>query len=562
VSLEAAAGQTFDLLVIGGGINGAGIARDAALRGLSVCLLERDDFGGATTAASTRLIHGGLRYLQYGEIGLVRESLREREILLRLAPHLVRPLPFVLPVYDHSPYGAAQLRLGLRAYDLLAYDRSLPGHRLLPPKAWTDWEPHLATDGLRALLTYTDGQVLYPERLCLENLLSAEALGAVLANHTEVTDLLREANGSLPGQRVVGAVARDRLTGACAEVRARVVVNAAGPWVDAVNRLQGGVADGGRRSSSQLITALKGSHLVLPRAEAGPRHAIYSAARRDGRPFFIVPWGEALLVGTTEVRHEGPLDRVRCSPEEMEYLLAETNALFPSLRLGPEDVSYTYAGLRPLPAAHGPAAAVTRRHFVIDHARDGAPGLLSIVGGKLTTYRSLAEIAVGAALQAARLRPGAPCRTRTAPLPGGNVGEFARFRAVEIRAATSQGLTGAAAAHLVDLYGARASQVRALAASPDAAPDPARPLCPHSPTIGAQVLFAVREEHARTLADVLLRRTPAGLAHCLGRDAAPAAARLMAPLLGWDDARAAAELAAYEASVRDRLPIRDGTGPG
>jgi glycerol-3-phosphate dehydrogenase len=326
VSLAAAAEQRFDLLVIGGGINGTGIARDAALRGLSVCLLEREDFGGATTAASTRLIHGGLRYLQYGEVGLVRESLREREILLRLAPHLVRPLTFVLPIYGRSPYRASQLRLGLWLYDLLSYDRSLPAHRRLSPKAGAAWEPYLETDGLLDLLAYTDGQVPFPERLCLENVLSASAHGAVIANHTEVTELLRD------GERIVGAVALERMTGACAEVRARAVLNAAGPWVDVVNRLRDG-------APLPLIAALKGSHLVVPWQETGPRHAIYSAARRDGRPFFIIPWNGALLIGTTEVRHEGPLDGVRCSPEEMEYLVAETNALFPGLRLRPEDVS-------------------------------------------------------------------------------------------------------------------------------------------------------------------------------------------------------------------------------
>jgi glycerol-3-phosphate dehydrogenase len=340
--------------------------------------------------------------------------------------------------------------------------------------------------------------------------------------------------------------------------------------VDVVNRMLGG-------PPSRLISALKGSHLVLPRraGEArlgasgserqrrgpdpgGPRHAIYSAARRDGRPFFIIPWGEALLIGTTEVPHEGPPAPVRCSPEEIDYLLAETNALFPSLRLRPEDISYTYAGLRPLPAAGGPAPAVTRRHFIIDHARDGAPGLLSIVGGKLTTYRSLAAEAVLAALRVAGAQQGSPCRTRTVPLPGGDLADFPRFRADEIRAGVAQGLTEATAAHLADLYGARAPQVRALAASPDGTPALARLLCPHSPTIGAQVRFAVEEERARTLADVLLRRTPAGLAHCLGRDAAPVAARLMAPLLGWDEARIGAELAAYEAIVRERQDLPPG----
>jgi glycerol-3-phosphate dehydrogenase len=551
----------FDLIVIGGGINGAGIAREAALRGLSVCLLERDDFGGATTAASTRLIHGGLRYLQYGEIGLVRESLREREILLRTAPHLVRPLPFLLPVYSHSPYHPTLLATGLHIYDWLAFDRSLPGHRRLPRTEWSKWEPSLEKRGLQALFHYYDAQVTYPERLALENILAAAEAGAVVANHTEVTDLLRE------GERVIGVVAHDRLTGECREVRGRVVVNAAGPWVDALLRMGG---PGLRRR----VAAVKGSHLVVPMREEAPRHAIYSAARRDGRPFFILPWAGLLLIGTTEVKVEEPetacrhdghraSDDTRCTLAELEYLIAETDALFPPLQLRPEDVAYTYAGLRPLPVAGGPASRVTRRHFVIDHAAEGAPGLFSVVGGKITTYRALAEQAVDRVarrsvssphrLPYGRTRAGVTRTTRSAdPLPGGDIAEFDRFRAAEIQAGTADGLDEATAAYLVELYGARAPRVRALAA---AEPDLALRLCPHSPAIAAQVRYAVEAERARTLDDVLLRRTMAGLARCLGRDAAQSAASVMAGLLGWDDARVAAELSRYEAIVRSRQEV-------
>jgi glycerol-3-phosphate dehydrogenase len=568
-------GIVFDLIVIGGGINGSGIAREAALRGLAVCLLERDDFGGATTAASTRLIHGGLRYLQYGEIGLVRESLREREILLRMAPHLVRPLPFLLPVYSHSPYRPLLLTAGLQLYDWLAgprfarCPRSLPGHRRVPRKEWNDREPHLEKEGLQALFHYFDAQVAYPERLCVENVLAAVEAGAEVANHTEVTELLRD------GERVIGVVAHDRLTGERREVRGRVVVNASGPWVDALLRLGG-------PGLRPRIAAVKGSHLVVPMPDTGPRHAIYSAARRDGRPFFLVPWAGMLLIGTTEVKvaEPGPARREeRCSssddfrgtPAEMEYLIAETNALFPALRLRPEDVAYTYAGLRPLPVADGPASRVTRRHFVVDHAKEGAPGLLSIVGGKITTYRALAEQAVEASLRSRCRVPSAGCRVPgagcpapgssprrpvapsprrpVAPLPGGDIADFDRFRADEIRAGQAVGLHEATAAHLVDLYGAHAARVRALVA---ADPSLARWLCPHSPAILAQVRYAVEAERARTLGDVLLRRTMVGLAPCLGRDAARSAACAMAPLLGWDEERVAREIAEYEAATRDR----------
>jgi glycerol-3-phosphate dehydrogenase len=555
----------FDILIMGGGINGAAVAREAAGRGLSVCLLEREDFGSGTTAASTRLIHGGLRYLRYGEVGLVREALREREILLATAPHLVRPLTFVLPVYEGSPYGPAQLRVGLWLYDRLARDRSLPGSRRLPPAAWPKWEPHLQRQGLRALLAYSDAQVDYPERLCLEYLLAAREQGAAIHNHTEVTALLRD------GERVIGARARDRLTGEEREERARVVVNAAGPWVDRVNGLLPEPSAGS--GLPRLIGAVKGSHLVLEPREGGPRHAVYSAARRDGRPFFIIPWSGLLLIGTTEVVEDAASESSRCTPEEIDYLLAETNDLFPALAVSADQIAYTYAGLRPLPASGSPAAAVTRRHFVVDHAAHGAPGLLSIVGGKLTTARSLAVAAVDAALHASRQSRGArreargkadgsshavrlapaflaPRASRLAPCPlPGAVPDFAAFRTEEQREGRELGLSEAVAGHLSDLYGARAGRVRDLAA---ADPALARPLCPHSPVIGAQVRVAVEEEMARTLADVMLRRTPLGLAPCLGRDAAPAVARLMAALLGWDDARLADELAGYERTTRER----------
>ena len=349
-----------DVVIIGGGINGAGIARDAAMRGLNVLLIDKGDLGAATTSASTRLIHGGLRYLEHFEFGLVRESLREREILLKIAPDLVKPLAITIPIYKQSKRGRLTIRAGMILYDLLSWGKSLPNHRMLSRAETLDRWPGLNPEDLVGSALYYDAQVEFPDRLVVANARSAREFGAEVLTHTRVTSL----TGS--GVQFAGQF-----------VEASVIINAAGPWVDQV-------LERAPVKSPKLIGGTKGSHIIVPVFPGAPSNAIYLEARSDGRPIFIIPWNKLFLIGTTDVRFEGDPDQVCCEDWEIDYLLSETNLALPDAQLKRDSILDTYSGVRPLPNQSS-----TRRHFIREHPQ--LPNLLSIVGGKLTTYRSLSE---------------------------------------------------------------------------------------------------------------------------------------------------------------------------
>lgn len=397
-----AAGKHFDVIVIGAGINGAGIARDASMRGLKVLLVDKSDVGSGTTSASTRLIHGGLRYLEHFEFGLVRESLRERETLLKIAPHLVRPLPITIPIYKHSKRGRATIRAGMIAYDLLSAGKSLPRHRMLSRAETLKQLPGLNPQGLLGSALYFDAQIEFPERLVLENVLAAREHGAEVFTYAPVTNLVVE------GALVSGVefVCED---GQRHFARGDIVVNAAGPWVDRV-------LERAPLESPRLIGGTKGSHIVVPVFPGAPQNAIYLEAQSDRRPFFIIPWNGNFLIGTTDVRFEDDPDEVRCELWEIDYLLAETNRAFPSAQLTREQILFTYSGVRPLPrTGDKDEQSITRRHFIREHPQ--AKNLLSIVGGKLTTYRSLAEECVDLIFRKLG-RQASPCTTAETVLPG------------------------------------------------------------------------------------------------------------------------------------------------
>jgi len=522
-ALDALAGRDFDVIVIGGGINGSGVARESQLAGYRTLLVEQDDFGAGTTSRSTRLIHGGLRYLEHGEFGLVYESLAERETLVRDAPHLVHPLRLLLPVYGGDRRPPWMVRTGLAMYDLLSFRKSLPRHRALPLGELASSEPGLRREGLRAAYTFSDAQVEFPERLVVETVREFVEAGGVALNHVRADGLLA------PGHVLRGVRLRAACGDAVADVDARVVVNAAGPWVDRV------LAGTDAERHEHLVGGTKGSHLVADWPD-GPKHAIFAAAHSDGRPFFILPWHRHTLVGTTDLRYDGDPSDARATADEVRYLLEEASRLFPGTPLAAEHVLYTYSGVRPLPVSdRGDEASITRRHIVIDHAKRGGPdGLLSVVGGKLTTYRSLARIALKSVEKYAG-KPASP------PRPSGD--------------AATRRETPSAHGPPFSMYGRRAGEVAALAAS-DAAL--AEPICAHNPEVMAQVGYAVEREEAQTLGDVLLRRIPAGWSACHALDGAERCARLMAPMLGWDDARTAREVSAYAQEVRRTLvPLSD-----
>lgn len=545
-------GGGVDLVVIGAGINGAGIAWEAALRGLRVLLLDRRDLGSGTSSYSSRLIHGGVKYLEHYDVALVRESLREREWLLWAAPHLVRPLKFVLPFYRRNAHSARALRAGMLAYDALSFDKSLPTHRVCSAPELLRHYPGLDADGLLGGATYFDAQVALAERLVVETALAAGAHGATVLPHAEVTGVGARNGGSL------GVDFTDRLTGRHHRVEADAVINAAGPWADQV--LAGSDA-GGRR----MIGGTKGSHFVVDPFPGAPADAMYYEAVSDGRPLLVIPWLGRYLIGSTDLRFDGDLDSVRSDADELAYVLAETNRVLPGANLGPAHVLFSYSGVRPLPFdPNKPEGDITRRHLL--HAHTEVEGLYSVIGGKLTTFRSLAEETVREVLPRTRLgrdsgrRPGrrlgrrlgdrfrraAP--TRRLRLPGGGVGEPAAFAD---RYAKSSALPELSARRLVQVYGARAAEVEALARRD---PSLGAVVDPVTGTIAAQVVHAVTEEQALTLTDVIARRTMDGLEPGLGLDTVPKVGQVLVEHLGWSPAQVANEIAAYHDAVQRLRP--------
>src|SRR5712691_5067639 len=379
---------------------GAGVARDLALRGVSVALVEKGDFASATTSQSSKLIHGGLRYLEMFDFGLVRESLRERETLRRLAPHLVRPLPFLVPIYRESSRSLIKVRIGLKLYDWLAPGRSRERSRVLPPVDALSLEPAIRARDLRGAGYYFDDLLVFPERLCLENVLSGCRLGARAFNYAQGAEIVRNPKGAITGVRV-----RDLLTGRVATLGARIVVNATGPWVDEL-RAAARVSERGPR----ILRRTKGIHCLLPKLT---ERAIYHSTG-DDRMIFIIPWREFSLVGTTDSDFDGDLDRLHATADEVDYLLGEVRHAVPDPRVAVSQVAYTYAGVRPLSFEEGQRASdVSRAHKVVS---EHGGRFLSVTGTKLTCFRSLAAEAGDAAMRALDRRTGS--RTHRLTLDG------------------------------------------------------------------------------------------------------------------------------------------------
>lgn len=520
----------FDLIVIGAGINGAGIARDAAARGLRVALVEREDIASGTSSWSGRLIHGGLRYLEQGDVRLVRESLRERERLFRLAPHLVKPVPLMMPFYAKNRRPPWMIRAAMIAYDVLSFDKSPPRHRVLSREETLKRFPGMSNEGLDGAAIFYDGQVVWSERLCVETVLAAHADGATIFTYSNVDELIHE-NGSAKGVRYT-----DTLTGERHELRGRVVVNVAGPWVDAV-------LTGTGRPSKRLIGGTKGSHLVVERFPGCPEDVVYYESQRDGRLVLVIPWGRYCLIGTTDIRFEDEPGEARADAEEMEYLISEVNRLIPDANLGEDDVLFTYSGVRPLPYVPDKSeGSVPRSHVIVDHGPE-IKNLLSIVGGKLTTYRSLAEETVDKTFRLLDRKP-AKCPTRDLPLPGARAANLERFG---IELAATSGLPRKTVERLMELYGSRAIEVWRIGADD---PELLEPFDEVTGAIGAELILAFRDEFARTLTDALVRRTMVGMNAGQGVESVERAAEILAGHLGWDATRTEREIAGYHQYIR------------
>jgi glycerol-3-phosphate dehydrogenase len=486
-SLDALTAGPFDVLILGGGITGAGVALDAVLRGFRVALIDKGDFVSGTSSASSKLVHGGLRYLEHGHFPLVYEALRERRLLLRNAPHLVHPLRFVVPFFAGARVPLWQWRAGLSLYDLLAGTGNLRRSRPLHLSLLRREFPDLNCAGLTGGAEYYDAQ-MDDSRLCIEVLRTAAAHGACLANYVEAVDFERE-NG-----RIAGVHAVDRVGGATFAIRARQVVNATGPWVDAVCRLAGD-------ASAPHLRPTKGVHLIAP--DRGLRSAFLLLHPADGRVFFVLPWQGKTLIGATDTVCDDSPDALTVTPEDRAYLLAGHNHFFSS-QLGEADILNSFAGLRPLVySKNGDPSSLPREFRLIA----SPSGLLSVAGGKYTTYRAMAETITDAV--AARLGRRRRCRTRRCALDGTPREGWTVFLERETaRLGECPGVGEETARHLVQRYGRRASEVAAYLKR-----DPAlgKPVVPGEAELRAEFVFQQEHEMALFPDDHLLRRTHLGL---------------------------------------------------
>ena len=511
--------ERFHVIVIGGGINGVAIARECALAGRRTLLLEQHDFAAGTTSRATRIIHGGLRYLEHAELGLVRESLLERRRLLQERPHLVHPVHFLLALDQHSGRSALAVRTGLWLY------RRLGGGRLQPGSSREDQHKleRLLDSGRRwSIFSYEDAQCEFPERLVAEWLVEAIAAGAVARNYSQVLAV------DVRHRRAVGVLLRDQLSGKEERVEGSWIINASGPWADRVclrSRIE---------TQHPMVGGVRGSHIVLPRFAGAPDAAVYTEAV-DKRPIFVIPWNEQILVGTTEVADQGDPAKVQPSQEEVEYLVRSLLRLFPQVKLSASDIRYTLAGVRPLPfSPKEKASSVSRRHFLHDHAQDGAEHMISVIGGKLTTA---AELARQCAAKIGVSRHSA----QSLAIASGQTTDLMLDRwIIEIGAAG--GLSEDTARAIVEWHGRRALEISRMAQRPDLR----APLCPHTEHIVAEAVDAITSECAVTLGDVLLRRVPVALGGCWSPTCSREAAARIGTAMKWTEKQISAELDAFE----------------
>jgi glycerol-3-phosphate dehydrogenase len=531
--LAAAEREGVDVLVVGGGITGAGVLRDAALRGLRALLVERDDFGAGTSSRSSKLVHGGLRYIAEGQLRTTHEACAERDRLLRLDPSLVRPVPFLFPAHAGGRVPLWQVRVALGVYAALASFRRTARFRMLRPDDVRRLCAVLRSDGLRGAGLYTDARV-DDARLVLETLRSARAHGGLAASYAEVESLLRGEHG------VAGARVRDRASGNVRVVRAGVVVNATGTAVERIRRM--GPAPGAR-----IVRPAKGVHLVVPQLRL-PLGVAVTFEAADGRNVFAVPWDDVVLLGTTD-EFSDELDEPVVTIEEVHYLLAAANHAFPDTALTTNDLCSVFAGVRPLaadPAAQRPSS-VSR-----DDRIDRDDNLISVSGGKLTTYRAMAERVVDHALQSLpreRARAAGPCRTRSVALrPDAPDAEGA----VRLEAALVErfGVSALQARHLVTQYGAQAEALLA------AAPAEGHQVIGRSRFSYAEIGWALVHDCCTSMCDLLERRVRMALfAPGQGLSELPRIAEAAAAVAGWDAERARDEARAYADAVRRRYQI-------
>ncbi|MBI3321339.1 MAG: glycerol-3-phosphate dehydrogenase/oxidase [Candidatus Omnitrophica bacterium] len=533
--------QSYDVIIIGGGIYGACAAWEAALRGLSVALVERGDFGHATSANSQKIIHGGLRYLQHGNLKRMRESIRERRILMRVAPHLVHPLPFLMPTYGWGLRSRVTMRTALTVYDLVACDRNsgmrdpqkqIPQGRIVSREECLRLAPGIPDEGLTGGALWHDGQVYNSERLTLSFVLSAARAGAAVANYVEVTGFLRNHS------RISGVTARDVLTGEPLEISAKVVLNTSGPWVGRVLRSLNGhrpLRSPGLVKAMNLVT-----RPLAPKVAVG-----LQSPARSGKAqglLFITPWQDCSVIGTTYTAYDGDPMHGEMTEEEIQAFIEEVNQSYPAAGLHRSDVQRVHVGLLPA-AANQPAVAETA-YRLLDHERlHGVAGLVSVLGVKYTTARDVAEKATDLVCEKLGC-VATPGRSRTTPVVGADFERFDAFLDEALRERCCD-LDASAIRRLVYTYGSTYREVLRLVREN---PAWAELVASTPPVIKAEIIYAVRQELALTLNDVVFRRTGLGAAGHPGTVALRTCAELMAWELGWEPARMERELADTEAA--------------
>lgn len=541
-ALDRLGADDFDFLVVGGGVTGTGIARDAAMRGFRVALVEKGDLASGTSSKSSKLVHGGLRYLEQYDFKLVMEGTSERARLMAQAPHIVRPLPFLFPIYDGSSKGPFLVHLGMWLYDALALFRNYRKHQKLEVEEVEEAEPTLSTEGLLAGMLYYDC-ITDDARLTLENAIAAHREGACLLTHTRFAEPLRDARG-----RVTGAVCEDLVTGRTVPVRAQVIVQAAGPWTnDVLGRTNA--------SPTSMVRPTKGVHLVFPREVLPVRHAVVMSAVRDGRVVFAIPWEQSTVIGTTDTDYDGDVDALEATADDAVYLCETMERYFPDYPVTPADAISTWAGLRPLVREDDGTSSydTSREHTIVVDPR----GSVVIAGGKLTTYRKMADECVQdamALLPASRRQGIRTCRTVDAVLPGAEGFDYRTDREEALEEAAAMGFDAEVSEHLIQIYGAA---WRIVAARADETPNGAARVDASLPWIWAEVDHAVEAELAMTLDDVMVRRTHLHFhLRDQGRGIAPAVAARMADLMGWSADEIAAQIERFEAVIAQGSAFR------